>query len=155
MNIDESLKKYLENDYILNRAYKIYQENNLNNLNNSKNTSKICKPEISNHNRKTYITNFDKFCKSINRNPESVKKFIEKDMNASTSLISSNNLENYNYDQLKFNNLYKSLNIMKSIKNYMDQYVICNLCRSSNTEIKKINKVIFICCLNCKANKAI
>ncbi len=31
------------------------------------------KPEITSHNRKTYITNFIKYCGSINREPENVR----------------------------------------------------------------------------------
>ena len=59
-------------DYLINRAYaditKLKQ----------KTKSTFIKPEIISHNRKTYITNFIKFCESIDRDPNIVKKYLQK-----------------------------------------------------------------------------
>ena len=114
----------------------------------------FCKPIIINHNRKSYITNFISFCNSINRESEQVKKFFENDMNAITSLMSDNNI-NEEVSGLKFNSMYKKDLIMNSITNYMKEYVICSLCKSGNTEIKKIDRVNYLKCNNCKGDKAI
>ena len=147
MDTTESIDFYNQ-DYLINRAY-----TKLKNINND-NKKIFCKPEIINHNRKSYISNFIKFCDSINRNPEDVKKFIDNDMSTLTSIINDNNMDDEK-SGLKFNNMYRATIIMTSITNYMKQNVLCSLCKSGNTEIKKINKITYICCNNCKADKSI
>ena len=141
-------------EQLINRAYDklnvIYKKE-------QKQKKAFVKPEIINHNRKSYITNFIKFCNSINRDTELVRKFISKDMNTETSLISENNLDD-NYDEvtgLKFNALFKTSLIMNCITNFMKTYVLCELCKSGNTEIKKIERITYILCDNCKSQKAI
>lgn len=138
-------------DHLLDRAYdklqKIQKEKN-------KQKKSFVKPEIVNHNRKSYITNFTKFCASINRDLESVRKFINKDMNADTSIMGDNNFDDET-SGLKFNITYKSSQIMNCITNYMKEYVLCELCKSGNTEILKIDRIIYISCDSCKSQKAI
>jgi translation initiation factor 2 subunit 2 len=138
-------------EQLLDRAYdklqKIQKEEN-------KQKKSFIKPEIVNHNRKSYITNFTKFCASINRDLESVKKFINKDMNAEVSLMGDNNMDDET-SGLKFNMTYKSSQIMNCITNYMKTYVLCELCKSGNTEILKIDRINYISCNSCKSQKAI
>ena len=112
------------------------------------------KLEISNHNRKSYITNFIEFSESINREPEHIRKFLSKDMNVDVSFTKEDNF-NDDISGLKFNNMFKSLQIMNSITNYMKQYVLCELCKSGLTEIIKIDRINYLKCNGCKANKAI
>lgn len=148
--------------------------NNINNINNEYTTSKLidraysklksimnksekkafCKPIVINHNRKSYITNFIAFCNSVNRDVDHVKKYIESDMNAITSLMSDNNI-NEETSGLKFNSMYKKDLIMNSVTNYMKECVLCVLCKSGNTEIKKIDRINYLKCNNCKADKAL
>ena len=138
-------------DQLLDRAYDKLQQ-----LHKQKQKQKktFVKPEIVNHNRKSYITNFTKFCASINRDLEAVRKFIHKDMNAETSLMGDNNLDDET-SGLKFNITYKSSQIMNCITNYMKEYVLCGLCKSGNTEILKIERINYISCDSCKSQKAI
>ncbi len=112
------------------------------------------KPEITFHNRKTYIINFIKYCESINREPEKVKNFLEKDMGAMASIVSENSL-NDEKSGLKFSSSFKNQIVMNSITNYMKEYVLCKLCKSGDTEINKIDKITYLCCNNCKSNNAI
>jgi translation initiation factor 2 subunit 2 len=112
------------------------------------------KPEITFHNRKTYIINFIKYCESINREPEKVKNFLEKDMGAMASIVSQNSL-NDEKSGLKFSSSFKNQIVMNSITNYMKEYVLCKLCKSGDTEINKIDKITYLCCNNCKSNNAI
>ncbi len=114
----------------------------------------FCKPEIKNLNRKSYIVNFMKFCDSVKRNPDDVKKFIDKDMNATTSFITDNNMDEES-SGLKFNNIYKSTIIMTSVTNYMKEYVLCNLCKSGNTEIKKNDRITYLVCMSCKSSRSV
>ena len=137
-------------EQLINRAY-----NKLNIIYKKEHKQKkaFVKPEIINHNRKSYITNFIKFCNSINRDTDTVRKFISKEMNTETSLMSENNFDD-EATGLKFNVLYKTALIMNCITNFMKTYVLCELCKSGNTEIKKIERITYILCDNCKSQKA-
>ena len=112
------------------------------------------KPEIISHNRRTYITNFIKYCESIEREPETVKKFLEKDMGTSSSIVSENSLATEK-SGLKFSTTFRQQVVMTSITNYMKIYVLCKICRSGCTEIIKKDKILFVCCRNCKADNAV
>jgi hypothetical protein len=137
-------------EQLINRAYDkldiIYKKEH-------KQKKAFVKPEIINHNRKSYITNFTKFCNSINRDTEMVRKFISTYMNTETSLMGENNFDDVT--GLKFNAIYKISLIMNCITNFMKTYVLCELCKSGNTEIKKIERITYILCDNCKSQKAI
>lgn len=140
---------YLNLNYLIDRAYTELKKE-------KKQKKAFVKPEIVNHNRKSYISNFIKFCDSINRESEDVRKFINKDMNVDVSFINENNLDDTNNKTgIKFNAMYRQTHIMNCITNYMKQYVICEICKSGDTEIKKIDKINFIQCISCKGHKAI
>lgn len=111
----------------------------------------FAKPEIITYNRKTYIINFIDYCASIDRDPEKVKNFLEKDMSASASIMNDNSLNNEK-SGLKFSTNFKNQLVMASITNYMKEYVLCQSCKSGNTEINRINKITYIDCNDCKAN---
>jgi len=148
-----SEKFYYNTNEFIDRAY-----HKLKIINNNNNKKIFIKPEILIHNRKTYIVNFIKYCDSINRDKEKVKKFLEKDMGSESSIISNNSLNDDNDDDtigLKFSTIFKTQIVMNSITNYMKEYVLCKLCKSGNTDIKKIEKILYIYCNNCKANNAI
>jgi translation initiation factor 2 subunit 2 len=134
--------------YLIDRAY--------NQLKEYKNNDKkiFIKPEIVSHNRKTYITNFIKYCESINRDSEKVRIFLEKDLGTNASIVSENSI-NDDKSGLKFSTIFKTPIIMTSITNYMKEYVLCKLCKSGNTEIKRINKITFVCCNSCKAETSV
>jgi len=138
----------LTTSQLIDRAYVLLRENK----NNDKKI--FVKPEITSHNRKTYITNFIKYCESINREPEKVRIFLEKDLGTTASIVSENSL-NDEKSGLRFATTFKAPVVMSSITNYMKEYVLCRLCKSGNTEIKKIDKISFVCCNSCKANTAI
>jgi translation initiation factor 2 subunit 2 len=114
----------------------------------------FCKPEIINHNRKSYITNYMKFCESIKREPEHLQKYIDHEMNAATSIIANGSM-NDEKSGLKFNMMFKKDIIMNTVTGYMKEYVLCSLCKSGNTEIKKVDRINYLKCNNCKADKAI
>jgi len=138
----------LTTSQLIDRAYVSLKENK----NNIKKV--FVKPEIKSHNRKTFIINFIKYCESINREPEKVKNFLEKELGTTSSIVSENSLDNEK-SGLRFSSTFKVTVVMSSITNYMKEYVLCKLCKSGNTEIKKIDKITFVCCNNCKANTAI
>jgi translation initiation factor 2 subunit 2 len=135
-------------DKLLDRAYILLKKE-------QKQRKTFIKPEISNHNRKSYITNFMEFSESIDREPEHIRKYLSKDMNVDISFTKEDNFNSDDISGLKFNNMFKSQQIMNSITNYMKQFVLCELCKSGLTEIIKIDRINYLKCNGCKANKAI
>ena len=141
-------QRYLDITYLIKRAYTTLKQD-------QKKKISFIKPEIINHNRKSYISNFIKFCDSINRDAEDVRKFINKEMNVDVSFINENNLDDNNKSGLKLGSCYKRAQIMNCITSYMKQYVLCEICRSGETEIKKIDRINYINCNSCKSHRAI
>ena len=125
-------------------------------LNKNKKTKKVfIRPEIVNHNRKSYITNYINLCESLGRDVEHFRKFINTEMSTDTSIIKENNLNNGDGTGLKFNGMFRTNQIMDAITNYIRQYVLCELCKSGYTELIKNDRLTFISCNSCKSNKSI
>jgi translation initiation factor 2 subunit 2 len=133
---------------LLDRAYAELHKNKL--------PKKIfVRPEVVNHNRKSYITNYIKLCDSLGRDTEHFRKFINKEMSIDTSIIKENNLDDGEGTGLKFNGMFRQNQIMDAITNYIKQYVLCESCRSGHTELTKIDRITYISCNSCKSNKSI
>jgi len=125
-------------------------------LNKNKLPKKIfVRPELANHNRKSYITNYIKLCDSLGRDVEHFRKFVNTELSIDTSIIKENNLDDGEGTGLKINGMFKQNQIMDVITNYIKQYVICESCRSGHTDIIKIDRISYISCKACKSNKSI
>ncbi len=133
---------------LLDRAYAELHKNKL--------PKKIfVRPEVVNHNRKSYITNYIKLCDSLGRDIEHFRKFINKEMSIDTAIIKENNLDDGEGTGLKFNGMFRQNQIMDAITNYIKLYVLCESCRSGHTELTKIDRITYISCNSCKSNKSI
>jgi translation initiation factor 2 beta subunit (eIF-2beta)/eIF-5 len=133
--------------YLINRAYV-----ELNKVKN-KNKSTFIKPEIITHNRKTYITNFIKFCESINREPNSVKKYLETELSIQTSIIGESNFDDEK-SGLKIDVLLRPNIVFNAITSYMKEFVLCKHCKA-RTIIEKRDKLTYMVCNNCKSESTI
>ena len=129
-------------DYLINKFYI-----ELNNKSNSTKKMIIEKQEVVSANKKTFITNFLIICNKLNREVDDIKKYIETELNAKTS-ISQNG-------ELIIVGVFKQSGIQKIISSYVSQYISCKQCNSCNTEIIKENRINFIFCNKCKAKWSI
>ena len=134
-------------DYLVDRAYDII------NKTKQKKKTNFVKPEIINHNRKTYITNFIKFCESIDRDPHQIKKFLEKELSIQTSLIGESNLAD-DKSGLKIDVNLRANAILNCIMGYMKEYVMCKYCKSA-TNIEKRDKLTYMKCQTCLSEMSI
>lgn len=111
------------------------------------------KPEISSFNQKTYISNFNDFCKSMNRENNNVKNFIESELQCTTVIINDNGDE---YPQsLKIEGKYKTAQLTPIFTRYIEKFVICKNCKSSYTIIYKKNRLLTIKCEDCLSENSI
>jgi translation initiation factor 2 subunit 2 len=104
-------------------------------------------PIVNYANRKTSFINFSLICESLKRNILDIKKYFEEEM-CIKSTINSNGV-------LLIEGRFRSKNIEKVLGNYLNVYVFCKECRSSNTILFKQDRVLFIKCNKCKSEKAI
>ena len=107
------------------------------------------KPISIKQNRKTHITNFDAFCKSIKRDPNTVKTYIEEQL-AKDSSITLNGT-------LIINRIYHQHEIDKVFVSYIKTFVLCaeSKCGSGNTEFIKENRITYLVCKVCNSKKAL
>jgi translation initiation factor 2 subunit 2 len=133
---------------LLSRAY--------NELDKNKKSKKVfVRPDIVNHNRKSYITNYINLCESLGRDDEHFRKFINTEMSIDTAIIKENNLDDGEGTGLKFNGMFRQNQIMDVITNYIKKFVLCESCKSGHTELIKIDRITFISCNSCKSNKSV
>lgn len=98
-------------------------------------------------NRKTFI-NVVKIAKILNRQPEHLCHFISKSLLAEGSI----NKEG----QMVLSGSFLQSTIEKSIRHFIDQFVICKSCESvDDTYIAKENKLFFLKCDKCKGSKCV
>lgn len=104
-------------------------------------------PNIISKDRKTFFINFNDLCNSINRTPEYVKKYIEKETNIATSILGDGGL--------KFDVSIKIPQIKNIITNFIKELIICKDCKSCITTIEKDTRLTFMYCSNCNSKKSI
>lgn len=111
-----------------------------------KKKNKFIQPEIIVKDRKTFITNFDNFCKSINRDNNFVKMYIDKETQYASSLIN-------NETQLKIDTSLKVSHLKNIITIFIKMCILCQECKSSDTVIIRKNRKTFTSCNTCKTEK--
>lgn len=111
-----------------------------------KKKNKFIQPDIIIKDRKTFITNFDNFCKSINRENSLVKMYIDKETQFASSLIN-------NDTQLKIDTSLKIPHLKNIITIFIKMYILCQECKSSDTTLIRKNRKTFTSCGTCKTEK--
>ncbi len=104
----------------------------------------IIQPSISTLGNKTILSNFDKFCASIRRDPLQAAKFLYKELAASGS-----------YDRGRLILATKSPLVRDKIEKYMKNYVYCSECKRPDTIIEKEGRFFVIKCEACGAKRTI
>lgn len=101
---------------------------------------------------KTYIENFESVCKSMKKDPEHVREYLEKKLkkNVGEITISAKMV-------LIITGSHTSPEIEGHIKNYVRTYVICSepKCGSDETELIKSNRILYLACKKCNSRKAV
>ncbi len=128
-------------DVLLDRLYDGLGKNGV------KSKMTLCKPEILNKNKKTYINNFKEITEKINRNIDDVKNYFESEVNCMCSISE----EGF----LVMRGIFRKPQIEKLLIDYISKFVQCTYCKSPNTQIIKENRILFMKCSNCKADKAL
>jgi len=134
--------EYFDATYLVNRAY-----NSLEQIHTNKKKPTFPQPDIISKDRKTFFVNFNDLCNSINRTHEYVKKYIESEINISTSILGDGGL--------KFDVSIKPQQIKNLMTNFIKELIICKDCKSCITTIDKESRLTYLCCSNCNSKKSI
>ena len=128
-------------DFLLDRLYDSLGTNGV------KSKMVLNRPEVTLKNKKTFINNFRDLTAKMNRNMEDVKNYFEGEVNCMCSLSEEG--------VLIIRGIYRKPQIEKLLMDYITKFVQCSYCKSSNTQLIKENRILFMKCLNCKADKAL
>lgn len=131
---------YLE---LLNRLYeKLPSE-----LSNEKLT--LRPPIISFIGKRTVWKNFNNFCHNIKRSNEHVSSFFITELTTSGSMDSA--------CQLILNGRFKQNDIQTLVKQYVNEYVICHVCKKADTFLDKdpVTRLTFVTCNRCNSKKSV
>ena len=112
-------------------------------------TSKIVikTPDIQLLNKKVYIKNFTQVCDSIKRDPSDVSKYFADELQVQTSIAGDGSLI--------IHGMYRKHQLEGQIKKYVLNYVQCFHCKSQDTKIEKIDRIIYMFCNKCHAKTSI
>jgi len=97
--------------------------------------------------RRTSFINFGETCKSLQRTSKHLMAFILADLNTSGTLDSKG--------RLVLKGRFPPKQIENLVNRYMDEYILCHACRSSNTRLVREGRLYFVTCDSCDSKSSV
>ncbi|KAL0370861.1 UNVERIFIED_CONTAM: Eukaryotic translation initiation factor 2 subunit beta [Sesamum angustifolium] len=97
--------------------------------------------------KKTVFVNFMDLCKTMHRQPEHVMTFLLAEMGTSGSLDGQ--------QRLVVKGRFAPKNFEGILRRYINEYVICNGCKSPDTILSKENRLFFLRCEKCGSGRSV
>jgi translation initiation factor 2 subunit 2 len=99
--------------------------------------------------KKVVLVNFPEICNAMNRHPDHVLSFMLAEMGTSGSLDGTS--------RVTFKGRFKPKQIESIIRQYVKEYVLCKLCKSSDTKLNKdqATRLYFMVCNTCSAHRSV
>ncbi|KNA23975.1 hypothetical protein SOVF_019770 isoform B [Spinacia oleracea] len=97
--------------------------------------------------KKTVLVNFMDCCRAMHRQPDHLSRFMEVELLANVNFNESK--------QLVVNGRFQPKSFEKILRNYANEYVVCNGCKSSNTNLHKENRLMFLRCNQCGSGRSV
>eukprot|EP01125_Pyxidicula_operculata_P021655 TRINITY_DN847_c0_g1_i2.p1 TRINITY_DN847_c0_g1~~TRINITY_DN847_c0_g1_i2.p1 ORF type:complete len:197 (+),score=29.48 TRINITY_DN847_c0_g1_i2:105-695(+) len=133
---------FYDYDSMLERLFEVFEE-----ITVDYGIKTIEPPQIGRIGKKVIWTNFQKTCKTIDREIPHVKSFVEAELGSVCTLGAEN--------KLVIRGRFKSSEIQSILKKYIIEYVKCRTCNGPNTKLKKMNRNYFVTCDNCNASNCV
>jgi translation initiation factor 2 subunit 2 len=105
----------------------------------------VPKARISTIGMRTFIHNFKEVCDTLNRNPNHLLKFLSKELATAGTLQGA---------RAMFQGRFTRQTIDRLIKRYVDEFVVCPVCKRPDTKIVKERRFYFILCEACGARSS-
>lgn len=133
-------------DEMLSRAFNLMHSQNPDAGGHSR---RIALPQfkISKKSKKTIFENFTKVCEIMKRDPEHVKQYICAEQNTDASIDGNGGLV--------ITGRFQPQQLEKFIAQYILTYVKCPVCCSTDTRLDKQNRLLFIKCNQCTAQRSV
>ena len=99
-------------------------------------------PKVKGHieGQKTIINNWQQIAKSLNRKPEHMLKYVQKEMGTPGEIIK---------DSVVFGSKLPASKINEKIGSYADDFVFCKTCGKPETKLTKDAGIYFLKCQAC------
>lgn len=95
---------------------------------------------------RTIIHNFKELAEALNRDPRHLLKFLTREMATAATMQESRVIFKGKFSRETFERL---------LQRYMEQFVICPVCKSPDTKIVKEKRLSFLVCEACGAKSSI
>jgi translation initiation factor 2 subunit 2 len=137
-------------DDLLSRVHTLIEERNPS-LGTSKGVSiKLRPPQVDRlGSKKVIFVNFAEMCETIHRSEDHVFQFFLAELGTTGSITGDH--------QLVLKGRYTSRHVESLLRKYISEYVLCEMCRSTNTEFNRdpATRLYEFSCQNCGATKTV
>ncbi|KAF6150494.1 hypothetical protein GIB67_030295 [Kingdonia uniflora] len=132
---------------LLGRVFNILRENNPELAGDRRRTVMRPPQVLREGTKKTVFVNFMDLCKTMHRQPEHVMTFLLAEMGTSGSLDGQ--------QRLVVKGRFAPKNFEGILRRYVNEYVICNGCKSPDTILSKENRLFFLRCEQCGSGRSV
>ncbi|XP_073142548.1 eukaryotic translation initiation factor 2 subunit beta [Henckelia pumila] len=136
-----------EYEELLGRVFNILRENNPELAGDRRRTVMRPPQVLREGTKKTVFVNFMDLCKTMHRQPEHVMTFLLAEMGTSGSLDGQ--------QRLVVKGRFAPKNFEGILRRYINEYVICNGCKSPDTILSKENRLFFLRCEKCGSGRSV
>ncbi|KAL3621630.1 hypothetical protein CASFOL_036542 [Castilleja foliolosa] len=132
---------------LLGRVFNILRENNPD-LAGDRRRTVIRPPQVLREGtKKTVFVNFMDLCKMMHRQPEHVQTYLLAELGTNGSLDGQ--------QRLVVKGRFTPKNFEGILRRYVNDYVICNGCKCSDTILSKENRLFFLRCEKCGSGRSV
>ncbi|PIA38520.1 hypothetical protein AQUCO_02700016v1 [Aquilegia coerulea] len=132
---------------LLGRVFNILRENNPELAGDRRRTVMRPPQVLREGTKKTVFVNFMDLCKTMHRQPEHVMTFLLSELGTSGSLDG--------LQRLVVKGRFAPKNFEGILRRYVNDYVICNGCKSPDTILSKENRLYFLRCEQCGSGRSV
>lgn len=132
---------------LLGRVFNILRENNPDLAGDRRRTIMRPPQVLREGTKKTVFANFMDLCKTMHRQPEHVMTFLLAELGTSGSLDGQ--------QRLVVKGRFAPKNFESILRKYINEYVICNGCKSPDTILSKENRLFFLRCEQCGSSRSV
>ncbi|CAI5515758.1 unnamed protein product [Closterium sp. Naga37s-1] len=132
---------------LLGRVFNILRENNPELAGDRRRTIMRPPQVLREGTKKTVFANFMDLCKTMHRQPEHVMAFLLAELGTSGSLDGQ--------QRLIVKGRFAPKNFEGILRRYVNEYVLCNGCKSPDTILSKENRLFFLRCEQCGSHRSV
>jgi len=97
--------------------------------------------------KKTVWINFAEICPVLKRKPEHVLNYVLAELGTNGSVDGKH--------RLVIKGRFQPKQIENVVRHYITEYVACRTCKSPDTQLKKENRLYFLCCDSCGSTRSV